>query len=120
MFIALSAAGADCLLIASNPLSTQDDVAAALVKHYGVSVFAIKGESVEEFRIARVRSQNGEVEIAWRSQAGRKYQIEQANDPKNDPWQMASPEIIATGATCFWSTVAEPDPKVFYRVKQLE
>src|SRR5215470_19791273 len=44
---ALSAAGADCLLIASNPLSTQDDVAAALVRHYGVSVFAIKGESVE-------------------------------------------------------------------------
>jgi adenosylhomocysteinase len=46
---ALSAAGADCLLIASNPLSTQDDVAAALVKHYGVSVFAIKGESVDTY-----------------------------------------------------------------------
>ncbi|HEV2665000.1 MAG TPA: adenosylhomocysteinase, partial [Blastocatellia bacterium] len=46
---ALSAAGADCVLIASNPLSTQDDVAAALVKHYGVSVFAIKGESTETY-----------------------------------------------------------------------
>ncbi len=45
----LSAAGADAVLIASNPLSTQDDVAAALVKHYGVSVFAIKGESIETY-----------------------------------------------------------------------
>jgi adenosylhomocysteinase len=46
---ALAAAGADCVLIASNPLSTQDDVAAALVKHYGVSVYAIKGESIETY-----------------------------------------------------------------------
>jgi adenosylhomocysteinase len=46
---ALAAAGADCVLIASNPLSTQDDVAAALVRHYGVSVYAIKGESVETY-----------------------------------------------------------------------
>ncbi|HND08678.1 MAG TPA: adenosylhomocysteinase, partial [Candidatus Obscuribacter sp.] len=40
---ALVAGGADCVLIASNPLSTQDDVAAALVKDLGMSVFAIKG-----------------------------------------------------------------------------
>jgi adenosylhomocysteinase len=46
---ALSAAGADAVLIASNPLSTQDDVAAALVKHYGISVFAIKGESTDTY-----------------------------------------------------------------------
>ncbi len=46
---ALSAAGVDTVIIASNPLSTQDDVAAALVKHYGISVFAIKGESVETY-----------------------------------------------------------------------
>ncbi|NOT62547.1 MAG: adenosylhomocysteinase, partial [Acidobacteria bacterium] len=37
------------VLIASNPLSTQDDVAAALVKHYGVSVFAMKGETTETY-----------------------------------------------------------------------
>ena len=42
--IALQAGGADALLIASNPLSTQDDVAACLVKDYGIPVFAIKGE----------------------------------------------------------------------------
>jgi adenosylhomocysteinase len=40
----LQAGGADLLLCASNPLSTQDDVAAALVAEYGISVFAIRGE----------------------------------------------------------------------------
>jgi adenosylhomocysteinase len=42
--IALKNAGADALLIASNPLSTQDDVAACLVADYGIPVFAYKGE----------------------------------------------------------------------------
>ncbi|HEY9817305.1 MAG: adenosylhomocysteinase [Synechococcales cyanobacterium K44_A2020_017] len=42
--IALKAAGADALLIASNPLSTQDDVAASLVVHHGISVYAQRGE----------------------------------------------------------------------------
>jgi adenosylhomocysteinase len=41
---ALKLGGADVRLTASNPLSTQDDLAAALVKHYGIPVFAIKGE----------------------------------------------------------------------------
>jgi adenosylhomocysteinase len=40
----LSAGGADLVLCASNPLSTQDDVAAALVADDGIAVFAIKGE----------------------------------------------------------------------------
>lgn len=40
----LKAGGADLVLIASNPLSTQDDVAASLVKDYGISVYAINGE----------------------------------------------------------------------------
>ncbi len=39
----LKAGGADVVLCASNPLSTQDDVAAALVKHYGIPVFARHG-----------------------------------------------------------------------------
>ena len=42
--IALKAGGADAVLIASNPLSTQDDVAASLVANEGIPVFAIKGE----------------------------------------------------------------------------
>jgi adenosylhomocysteinase len=40
----LQAGGADVLLTASNPLSTQDDVAAALVSHYEIPTFAMKGE----------------------------------------------------------------------------
>jgi adenosylhomocysteinase len=40
----LKAGGADLVLCASNPLSTQDDAAAALVKEYGIGTFAIKGE----------------------------------------------------------------------------
>jgi adenosylhomocysteinase len=40
----LAAGGADVVLAASNPLSTQDDVAASLVAHFEVPVFAIKGE----------------------------------------------------------------------------
>jgi adenosylhomocysteinase len=47
--IALKAGGADAIIIASNPLSTQDDVAASLVADYGISVFAIKGEDNETF-----------------------------------------------------------------------
>ena len=42
--ITLKAGGADVRLCASNPLSTQDDTAAALVKHYGILTYAIKGE----------------------------------------------------------------------------
>jgi len=45
----LQAGGADGLLIASNPLSTQDDAAAALVKEYGMRVFAIKGEDIPTY-----------------------------------------------------------------------
>lgn len=46
---AFVAGGAEIALCASNPLSTQDDVAAALVQHYGVSTFAIKGEDTETY-----------------------------------------------------------------------
>jgi len=47
--IALKAGGADALLIASNPLSTQDDVAACLVADYGIPVYAIKGEDNDTY-----------------------------------------------------------------------
>jgi adenosylhomocysteinase len=47
--IALKNAGADALLIASNPLSTQDDVAASLVVDYGIPVFAYKGEDADTY-----------------------------------------------------------------------
>jgi adenosylhomocysteinase len=46
---ALKAGGADVLLTASNPLSTQDDVAAALVKNYGINTFAKCGEDRKSY-----------------------------------------------------------------------
>ena len=47
--IAMKEGGADAVLAASNPLSTQDDVAAALVKYWNIPVFAIAGEDKETY-----------------------------------------------------------------------
>ena len=47
--LAMKEGGADVVLCASNPLSTQDDVAAALVHEYGIPTFAIKGEDNETY-----------------------------------------------------------------------
>lgn len=46
---ALQAGGAEAIIIASNPLSTQDDVAASLVSDWSIPVYAIKGESTETY-----------------------------------------------------------------------
>ncbi len=46
----MKAGGADAVLIASNPLSTQDDVAAALVKYWEIPVLGFAGESVETYK----------------------------------------------------------------------
>ena len=48
--VVMKSGGADAVLVASNPLSTQDDVAAALVKHYGIPTFAIAGETVDQYK----------------------------------------------------------------------
>jgi adenosylhomocysteinase len=47
--LTLKAGGADVRLCASNPLSTQDDAAACLVKHYEIPMFCIKGEGNETY-----------------------------------------------------------------------
>ncbi|MGQ9626371.1 MAG: adenosylhomocysteinase, partial [Anaerolineae bacterium] len=47
--LTLAAGGAELAFCASNPLSTQDDVAACLVAEYGIPVFAIKGEDKETY-----------------------------------------------------------------------
>ena len=49
LMLALQAGGADVMLCASNPLSTQDDVAASLVSHFEIPVFAVKGEDNETY-----------------------------------------------------------------------
>lgn len=45
----LKAGGAEVTLCASNPLSTQDDTAAALVQYFGIPVYAIKGENTQTY-----------------------------------------------------------------------
>lgn len=47
--LVLKAGGAELALCASNPLSTQDDVAASLVKDYGIATYAIKGEDTKTY-----------------------------------------------------------------------
>jgi len=49
LMVALRDGGAEIVLCGSNPLSTQDDVAASLVKDYGISTHAIKGEDNETY-----------------------------------------------------------------------
>ena len=49
LMVSLQAGGADVVLCASNPLSTQDDVAASLVSHFEIPVYAIKGEDNETY-----------------------------------------------------------------------
>src|SRR2546422_11227505 len=49
LMLTLKAGGAEIALCASNPLSTQDEVAAALVHRYGIATFAIKGEDPETY-----------------------------------------------------------------------
>ena len=46
----MKAGGADAILVASNPLSTQDDVAAALVKYWDIPVYGYAGETPETYR----------------------------------------------------------------------
>jgi len=49
LLLALKSGGADVVVCASNPLSTQDDVAASLVKDYGIPTYAIKGEDTKTY-----------------------------------------------------------------------
>ncbi len=49
LMLTLKAGGAQIALCASNPLSTQDDIAASLVKDFGISVFAVRGEARDTY-----------------------------------------------------------------------
>jgi adenosylhomocysteinase len=49
LMLTLKAGGADITLVASNPLSTQDDIAATLVKNHGIKVMAVRGEDNETY-----------------------------------------------------------------------
>lgn len=61
--VVMKAGGADGILVASNPLSTQDDVAAALVRHYGIPTFAIAGETTEQYKAHIIEALNHKPDI---------------------------------------------------------
>jgi hypothetical protein len=117
MFVTLVRLGSMVIDISDNRLDAKFlRETGAIDDHFTI----IKGESAEEFRIVRVSLQNGNMELAWKSRPGKKYQVKRGTDVQNGPWEAASPDIIATGATSFWSGVADPDVKVFYRVMEFE
>lgn len=117
MFISLLRMGSMVIDISGNRMDARFlRETGAIDDHFTI----IKGEAAEPLRIARARVQNGQVTVAWKSRAGERYKIEHAPDLQNGPWEVVSPEILATGATTFWSGIAEPDGRVFYRVRKLE
>ncbi len=61
----LKAGGAEVALCASNPLSTQDDVAAALNEEYGVATFAIRGEDNDTYYEHIVRCSTRSRTLRW-------------------------------------------------------
>src|SRR5438477_10359660 len=65
LMLALQAGGAEIALCASNPLSTQDDVAAAMVAEYDVSTFAIKGEGNDTYYRSEERRVGNECRCCW-------------------------------------------------------
>ena len=65
LMIALRDGGADAALCASNPLSTQDDVAASLVRDYNIPVFAIKGEDNDSYYSHIMAAVDHQPQIPW-------------------------------------------------------
>ena len=61
----LAAGGARVSLCASNPLTTQDDVAAALVKHYGIASVGIKGENNDTYYSHILSTVTAKPHITW-------------------------------------------------------
>ena len=77
----------------------------------------LKGASAPELRMSAQMVQ-GQVTVSWKSSAGRTYVVERSW-ALDQPWQAASPEIVATGATTTWMDVAQGVEKYFYRVVQV-
>ena len=65
LMLALKDGGADIRLTASNPLSTQDEVAAALMVEYGIPTFAIKGESTATYNEHMLAAVEHKPQIRW-------------------------------------------------------
>ncbi len=85
--ITLKAGGADLVLCASNPLSTADAAAAALVADHGISVFAIKGEDNETYyrHIASALEHRPTMTIGPHRPDRRRHRRHRGDDHRRDP-----------------------------------
>jgi adenosylhomocysteinase len=93
---ALKAGGAKVFLCASNPLSTQDDTAAALVKHEGIPTFAIKGEDHDTY-YGHVRAVLDEAPVLTMDDGADLVSMLHRDYPAHVPKVKASMEETTTG-----------------------
>jgi hypothetical protein len=77
----------------------------------------LKAASAPELRV-QVQLVAGQVIASWKSMTGRTYVVERCY-ALGEPWQAASSEIIATGATTSWTDLTQGVEKYFYRVVQV-
>jgi len=80
----------------------------------------IKGAPSEPLRLATFSTSFGEVNVRWKSIAGRVYQLQRATDLVNGPWTPIGDLITATGATTSLTTLVPDDAaQAFYRVVEI-
>jgi len=117
MFVTLLQMGSMVIDVSGNRLDAMFlRETGAIDDHFTI----LKGEPAEPLRIVRARVNSGQVTVGWKSRAGAKYRIEQTLDMENPAWEVASPDVIATGATTSWSGAAEADLRVFFRVVEVQ
>jgi len=117
MFVTLLQMGSMVIDVSGNRLDAMFlRETGAIDDHFTI----LKGEPAEPLRIVRARVNSGQVTVGWKSRAGAKYRIEQTLDLENPAWEVASPDVIATGATTSWSGAAEADLRVFFRVVEVQ
>jgi hypothetical protein len=77
----------------------------------------LKGASPENLRVATMRVADGKVTAAWKSVAGQTYVIEKSSGLNPPRWGSTSGQIVATGATSFWTNSTENSSEgTYYRV----
>jgi hypothetical protein len=79
----------------------------------------IKGAAPEPLRIATFRINDQAIHAAWKSVAGRRYQVEATPSVAESAWTPISPAIEASGATTFWTNSAPVSTSAFLRVREL-
>src|SRR6185436_9418123 len=79
----------------------------------------LKGAAPESLRIATFRMSGNKVYGAWKSVAGRRYEVQASPAIHGPSWQAVGDIIGATGATSFWTNGVVSDAALFFRVREL-